>query len=68
MNRDANVFRLERESLRLKTCQACGERIVYSRRSAPEWSRIEYCSAACRRAGVARKRIAANLTDSAAAL
>ncbi|HKS72104.1 MAG TPA: DUF2256 domain-containing protein, partial [Terriglobales bacterium] len=57
--KNAKVMVLEKEPVRVKVCKTCGRNIRYSRRSAPEWARIEYCSAACRRMGVVHQRVVA---------
>ena len=58
MVRLKNVVPLVKEISPSKSCRVCGREIPYSRRAAPEWSRIEYCSAGCRRTGVANGRLA----------
>jgi hypothetical protein len=35
---------------------ACGETLQWKRRLAPEWDKVVYCSASCRRVSVARAR------------
>ena len=45
-------------SLSEKVCKVCGDVIERTRRAARDWEQIEYCSAACRRSGVAQSRMA----------
>jgi len=53
---------------RVKFCKTCGGSILYTRRSAPVWAQVEYCSAACRRMGVVHERMAASSSSQAIAL
>ena len=65
---NAKVMVFEKEPVRIKFCKMCGRKIAYSRRSAPEWARIEYCSAACRRMGVVHQRMVASASSQPVAL
>ncbi len=48
----------KKTSLSSKVCKVCGDVIERTRRAARDWEKIHYCSAACRRTGVAHKRMA----------
>jgi hypothetical protein len=50
---------VKKESLPAKVCKVCGEMIERTRRAKPDWNQIQYCSAVCRRMGVAYERVAA---------
>jgi len=48
----------KKASLSSKVCKVCGDVIERTRRAARDWEKIQYCSAACRRTGVAQNRMA----------
>jgi hypothetical protein len=52
------VLPLKKESVAAKVCKVCGEMIAFTRRTARDWEKIQYCSAVCRRTGVSHQRMA----------
>lgn len=58
-NGPKKIYAITKATLPDKLCRVCGHVIERTRRVAREWERIQYCSAACRRTGSARQRIAA---------
>jgi hypothetical protein len=53
------IHLIRKESRPAKACKVCGDVIARTRRAARDWEQIQYCSAVCRRVGVAHERVAA---------
>jgi len=53
------VLALKRRRSAVKVCKVCGETIEFSRRTAREWEKVEFCSAVCRRNRHAAERLSA---------
>jgi hypothetical protein len=53
------IIVLKKSAVAAKVCKICGDVIAFTRRTARDWEKIQYCSAVCRRAGVSHHRVAA---------
>jgi hypothetical protein len=51
---DKKVLAFEMKRVPSKLCEVCGDVIAFTRRTARDWEKIQYCSAVCRRAGYSR--------------
>lgn len=60
MDRELGNFQQNYPAIPQKACATCGEKIVWRRRIATNWDRVEYCSASCRRSSVARAKAGFN--------
>ena len=58
MEQPRKVVEMKKTSFPAKLCKVCGAVIARTRRAARDWERIQYCSAVCRRTGVAQERAA----------
>jgi hypothetical protein len=53
------ISALKRGPVAAKVCKICGDVIAFTRRTARDWEKIQYCSAVCRRTGVSHRMAAA---------